>query len=285
MIHLKHIKEKTITIMLIICGLISCLPIIFLIIASFMSNSELLQSLASILSNSEEYVKLVFIPKYPTFRAYVKLFFDSPDFFVAYWNSVKIVFFVICGQLIVGVTAAWGFAKYNFKFKKTILILYIVLMLMPFEVTMLSSYLLLDKIKLIDSHLSIILPGIFSTFPIFIMYRSFSAIPNEIIEAARIDGAGHLDIFFKIGLPLGKSGIISSMLLQFFEYWNLIEQPLIFLTNKKLWTLPLYIPNISLDYADINFVASVIVLLSSILVFFAGEKNLEDGISTLTEKD
>ncbi|NLK95438.1 MAG: carbohydrate ABC transporter permease [Clostridiales bacterium] len=278
-------KKKIITIGLLVLGLIFCMPMIFLVSSSLMGKSELLESLSAILSNSDEYVKLIFMPKYPTFRSYVKLLFDSPEFFVTYWNSIKIVVFVLLGQLIVGVPAAWGFAKYNFRFKKFLFTLYIVVMLMPFQVTMLSSYLLLDKMNLINTHLSIILPGIFSTFSIFILYRSFRVIPNEIIEAARVDGSGDFNIFIKIGLPLGKNGIISAMLLQFFEYWNLMEQPLTYLSDKGLWPLSLYLPNISLSYADISFVASAIVLATSIFIFLAGEKYLEEGISTLAEKE
>ena len=278
-------KKKIITIGLLVLGLIFCMPMIFLVSSSLMGKSELLESLSAILSNSDEYVKLIFMPKYPTFRSYVKLLFDSPEFFVTYWNSIKIVVFVLLGQLIVGVPAAWGFAKYNFRFKKFLFTLYIVVMLMPFQVTMLSSYLLLDKMNLINTHLSIILPGIFSTFSIFILYRSFRVTPNEIIEAARVDGSGDFNIFIKIGLPLGKNGIISAMLLQFFEYWNLMEQPLTYLSDKGLWPLSLYLPNISLSYADISFVASAIVLATSIFIFLAGEKYLEEGISTLAEKE
>ncbi len=278
-------KRKIITIALVLMGFLFTMPIILLIIFSLMGKQELLDSLGSILSNSDKYIKLIFMPKYPTFKSYIKVLFDSPEFFVTYWNSVKIVIFVLFGQIIIGVPAAWGFAKYNFRFKSFFFTLYIVVMLMPFQVTMLSSYLLLDKLNLINTHLSIILPGVFSTFSIFIMYRSFKVIPNEVIEAAKVDGAGDLNIFLKIGLPLGKSGIISAMLLQFFEYWNIMEQPLTYLSDKALWPLSLYLPNISLSYADISFVASTIVLATSILIFLSGEKYLEEGISTLAEKE
>ena len=281
---MKVMKRKIITLFLIILSIIFAFPVIILVISSFMGKEEILQSFSSILSNSDEYVKIAIIPKYPTLRSYVSVLLDTPEFFVTYFNSVKIVFFVLLGQLLVGVPAAWGFAKYNFRFKKLIFTLYIILMLMPFQVTMLSSYLLLDKVNLINNHLSIILPGIFSTFSIFIMYRSFKTIPDEVIEVGKMDGANDFQIFIKIGIPLGLPGIISALLLQFFEYWNLIEQPLTYLSDKNLWPLSLYLPNINLKYADISFVASVIVLITAVLVFLAGEKYLEEGISTLGEK-
>ena len=112
-----------------------------------------------------------------------------------FWNSVKIVFLSVGGQLIVGIPAAWGFARYKFPFKKVLFTIYIVVMLMPFQVTMLSSYLVLDKLHLLNTHGSIILPAIFSTFSVFIMYRFFCNIPESIIESARIDGASEFYYF------------------------------------------------------------------------------------------
>ena len=156
---------------------------------------------------------------------------------------------------------------------------------MPFQVTMLSSYLVLDSFKLLDTHWSIILPAIFSTFSVFIMYRFFCNIPEAIIESARIDGASELKIFFKIGIPLGMPGIMSAVILQFLELWNLIEQPLTFLKDKSLWPLSIYLPNITLENADIAFTASAVTLIAAIIVFFAGQSYLEQGIAASAVKE
>ena len=158
-------------------------------------------------------------------------------------------------------------------------------MLMPFQVTMLSSYLVLDTMHLLDSHASIILPAIFSTFSVFIMYRFFCNIPESIIESARIDGASELVIFAKIGVPLGMPGIMSAVVLQFLEYWNLIEQPLTFLKDKALWPSSIYLPNITLENADIAFTASAVTLIAAIIVFFAGQSYLEQGIAASAVKE
>ncbi|WP_455507061.1 carbohydrate ABC transporter permease, partial [Clostridium sp.] len=201
------------------------------------------------------------------------------------WNSVKIVVLSVGGQLLFGIPAAWGFARYEFPFKKTLFTIYIVVMLMPFQVTMLSSYLVLDKLHLLNTHGSIILPAIFSTFSVFIMYRFFCNIPESIIESARIDGASEFIIFVKIGIPLGMPGIMSAVVLQFLEYWNLIEQPLTFLKDKALWPLSIYLPNITLENADIAFTASAVTLIAAIIVFFAGQSYLEQGIAASAVKE
>ena len=272
-------KRKIIFLILVILSLFMCFPVIFLISGSFMGKAELTGHLAPVLGKGKDFVSWGLLPKYPTIRSYVELLLDTPQFFVMFWNSVKIVFLSIAGQLIVGIAAAWGFARYNFRFKKILFTLYIVVMLMPFQVTMLSSYLVLDSFKLLDTHWSIILPAIFSTFSVFIMYRFFCNIPEAIIESARIDGASELKIFFKIGIPLGMPGIMSAVILQFLELWNLIEQPLTFLKDKSLWPLSIYLPNITLENADIAFTASAVTLIAAIIVFFAGQSYLEQGIA------
>ena len=129
------------------------------------------------------------------------------------------------------------------------------------------------------------MPAVFSTFPVFIMYRFFEGIPDSLLESARLDGAGELKIFIKIGLPLGSPGIISAMVLGFLEYWNLIEQPMAFLKTKSLWPLSLFLPNISLEDAGMAFASSVIVLLPALLVFLAGQDYLEQGIISTALKE
>ena len=115
------------------------------------------------------------------------------------------------------------------------------------------------------------------TFPVFLLYRFFSSIPVEILESARIDGAGELQIFLQFGLPLGSAGIISQAVLGFLEYWNLVEQPLTFLKDQRLWSL--FLPDITLSNAGMAVTASVITLLPALLVFLAGQNYLEQGIA------
>lgn len=273
---------------LIIIGLIAIsiwVPLWILFTGSFMGVSELNSNLSPVLSESKGMATWTLIPLYPTLKPYVELLFDSPQFFHMFWNSWYLVIPILLGQFIVGTLAAWGFAKYNFKFKKFLFTIYVCLMLMPFQVTMVPSYLVLDKLNLLDTRASIILPAIFSTFPVFIMYRFFKQIQTSMLEAASIDGANEFKIFYYIGLPLGKSGIISVFVLDFLEYWNLIEQPLTFLHNKSLWPLSLYLPNIVVDKAGVSLAASVIMLIPALLIFFYGQDYLEQGIQAVGIKE
>ena len=278
-------KKKVIYVIFAIIALLMCIPIIFIISGSFMGEFEIKEYLSPVLNGTDGFVSWELFPKYPTLRSVVELLLDNPEFFVMFWNSVKIVVFVLGGHVLIGIPAAWGFAHYNFKFKKLLFTIYIIVMLMPFQVTMLSSYLVLDKFSLVNTQWSVILPGVFSTFPVFIMYRFFKSIPKEIMEAAKIDGASDFQIFCKIGIPVGLPGIISAMILGFIEYWNIIEQPITFLKDKSLWPLSLYLPNIGLENSNVAFVASLVTLATSIVIFFAGQKYLKEGISVSSGKE
>lgn len=257
---------------------IACYPILFLLTGSLMAEPELSSLLGPVLKGSKGYASFRLLPMTPTLKHYAGLLLDSPEFFVMFWNSVRLTAGILAGQVLVGVPASWGFAKYRFPLKKAIFTLYILLMMMPFQVTMLSNYLVLDRLHLLNTHAGIILPAAFSTFPVFIMYRFFCGVPGPILEAAQIDGAGPLQIFLHIGLPLGSAGVVSAVVLSFLEYWNLIEQLLTFLQDKRLWPLSLYLPNISLDRAGIAFTASVTALLPAVLIFLSGQDYLEQGI-------
>lgn len=267
-----------IRIWLILLAAIVCLPVLLALSGAFMQQWELQEYLAPVLGGTGEMAGWPLLPKAPTLQPLVELLIDSPQFFAMFWNSMKISLCIVAGQILFGTPAAWALAKFQFTGKKVVLMLYIVLMLMPFQVMMLPQYLVLQKIGVLDCQAAVILPGVFSTFPVFIMYRFFEGIPDALLEAARLDGAGELRLFFKIGLPLGNPGVISAMVLGFLEYWNMIEQPMAFLKTKERWPLSLYLPNIDMEKAGAAFAASVVVLIPAVLVFLAGQDYLEQGI-------
>jgi len=275
---LSKFADKLNFIFLILFALLTILPLWFLVTGSFMGKAEIVQNFSPILEETIGKVSWPLLPVYPTLRAYVELLLDTPKFFIMFWNSCKQVAPALLGQLLIAVPAAWGFARFEFKGKKVLFTLYMILMIMPFQVTMVSNYLVLDRFHFLDSHFSIILPAIFSTFPVFIMVKFFKSIPRSFLEAAKIDGAGEWRIFFRIGLPMGNAGVMSAVILDFLELWNSIEQPLNFLKTKKLWPLSLYLPNISTEKAGVSLVASVIMLLPALLLFLYGQKYLEQGI-------
>ena len=277
-IKVKDIKNAVTGFFLLVPAVFVCMPVVLLITGSVMGSGELKQYLAPIFAEENNFVSWRLIAEFPTFENYGKLLFLTPQFFVLFWNSFKMVGCILAGQLLVGVPAAWAFAVYKVKGSRILFVLYVVLMLMPFQVTMLSSYLVLNRLGLLNTYQAVILPAVFSTFPVFLSYGGFRCIPMQLFEAARIDGAGEMSIFLKIGLPLGKSGLLSAMVLGFLEYWNMMEQPMAFLEDKALWPLSLYLPEITWAQAGNAFCASVITLIPAVFVFVMGQDYLEQGI-------
>lgn len=268
----------TVKLIFIAVGIVICMPVFLVITGSVMGGGDLHECLAPVFLDGQGFVTWKLIPQYPTLEHYKRLLIETPQFFVLFWNSIKITFFILIGQLAVGVPAAWAFAVYEVRGKNVLFLVYVVLMLLPFQVTMLSSYIILSKMSLLDTHMAVILPAVFNTFPVFVTYGGFRAIPKALIEAARIDGAGEFYIFTRIGLSLGKSGILSAIVLGFLEYWNMIEQPLAFLKDKSLWPLSLYLPEIDWTQAGFSFAASLVMLIPAVFVFIMGQDYLEQGI-------
>ena len=273
-----HKKFIPVYVILSIAGLIMILPVLMMLSNSIMGGQELKEAYGAVLGGDTGKLSARLLPVYPTLAPYVELLLDSPDFFVMFWNSVKQVFSVMLGQTFVGTMAAWAFARYEFRGRRPLFLLYMILMVMPFQVTMVSSYLVLSKLSLLDTHLAVILPGIFSTFPVFIMEKFFRAIPKEVFEAAKVDGAGEFTTFLRIGIPLGSPGIISALILNFLEYWNAVEAPMTFLKTKSKLPLSLYLPEITTDQMGVSFVASVVMMLPAVLGFLWGKDYLQKGI-------
>lgn len=257
-----------------------CLPVLMLVSGSLADSLEWEQRTACYLRDTQEYIVWRWIPDYPTLEHYKRLLFFSPAFFRLFWNSVGMTAGILAGQLVVAVPAAWAFAVYRFRGRNVLFSLYVILMLLPFQVTMLSKYLVLQDVGLMDTRWAVVLPAIFSTFPVFLIYRSFAAIPAELLEAARVDGAGELQSFVRVGLPVAQSGILAAMILSFLESWNMMEEPLAFLQDKSLWPLSLYLPEIAMDQAGYACAASMITLTVSLFVFAIFHDALEQGIVT-----
>ena len=274
-----HLGRKAVWILLIVLALLAVYPVIFLSAGSLMGADELEDCLGAVVSGAEGYASFPVLPKYPTLQHFVEVLLDSPEFFVMFWNSILITFGVLGGQFVAGTMAAWGFARYEFPCKRGIFLLYIVLMLLPFQVLMLYDYLLLDRLRLLDSLWAVILPGMFSTFPVFIMYRFFAEIPDSLIESARLDGAREWQLFWYLALPMGSSGIIAALVLGFLEYWSLIEQPLTFIKDKSKLPLSVFLPDLTMTgKAGFLFAVSVVTFLPAIIVFMGGRDYLEQGI-------
>lgn len=273
----KH-RKKLLYIPIMLVGLLMLLPLCLMVTNSFLGVREIQEAYGIVLEESGEEFSFRILPQYFTLRPYVELLLDSPDFFVMFWNSCRQVFPILLGQIVIGMPAAWAFARFQFRGRRRLFFGYMVLMILPFQVTMVSNYILLSKLSLMDIHLGLIVSGIFSTFPVFLMEKFFKALPEAMLDAARVDGASELQIFIKLGVPLGMPGMMSSVILCFLEYWNAIEAPMTFLKTKAKFPLSLYLPNITTDQLSSSFAASIVMMIPAVLIFLWGRDYLQQGI-------
>jgi multiple sugar transport system permease protein len=186
--------------------------------------------------------------------------------------------------VLLGVLAAFAFAKIDFRGRNIIFGIYVFTILLPFQVTLVPNYLMLDKIRMLtglnlfDTHWAIILPGIFSSFGIFLMRQFIRGVPDEVIESARMDGAGYLAVLFKIVIPMIKPALFTLVLLTFIDSWNIIEQAIIFIDTPLKMPLSVFLDNIYQSDFNVFFAGAALYLLPPVYVFIKGEKFLNEGL-------
>ena len=264
--------------LLMLLALLFWLPLTMLLTGALTPTTEIRARLSGVLGATDALASWRFFPDRVTLRHVVELLLDTPAFYRVFWNSCLQVLPGVAGQILVGAPAAWALARYRFPGRRALRWLYILLMILPFQVTMASSYIVLNRFRMIDTPLALLLPMTFSAFPVFIMTKFFSKIPTDMLEAARMDGASEWRLFWKIGLPLGLPGVLSAALLGFVEGWNAVEQPITFLKTPSLYPLSVFLPEATVENAGVSFVSALVALLPAVLIFLLGQQYLEQGI-------
>lgn len=263
------------------------LPIVLTFTNSFMSVSEINANYGAIFKTSdtgshvfvEKTVNLKFIPDMVTFAQYFTVMFKSPAYLFKFWNAVIYVVPIVIFQLAVAALASYGFARYSGRVKEVIFFAYIILMLMPYQVTLVPNYLISNWLHLINTRWAIWLPGIFSPFAVYLLTKFIRRIPVSVMEAAEIDGAGEWQVFSQICLPLCKSGLFSIAILIFIDYWNMVEQPLILLSDEEMHPLSVFLSKINSGEISLAFAVAVIYMIPPLFMFLYGEEYLVEGIT------
>ena len=262
-------------------------PIILTITNSFMAQSEISANYGQVFATTDtggkvfiaEHVNLKFIPDMVSFSQYITVLFRSPDYLMKFWNSVILVVPIVVFQLTLAALAAYGFTRYTGRIKEIIFFAYIILMLMPYQVTLVPNYLVSDWLGIRDTYWAIWLPGIASPFAVFLLTKYMRKIPISYMEAAQIDGAGEWQLFIRIALPMCKGAIGSVAILVFIDYWNMVEQPLILISDDYYHPLSVFLAKINQAEIGLAFAVATIYMIPPILVFLYGEDYLVEGIT------
>lgn len=287
---LERLRTFLFTCFLIIFALAFLLPTILTLANSFMSTQEIQANYGSILDNASsdkkeaktyiaKQVNLKIIPDMASLEQYATVLFKSPDYLLKFWNSVILTGPIVCVQLVVAAGAAYSFTRYRSRRKEILFFVYIFLMLMPYQVTLVPNYLIADFLGTINTRWAILLPGFFAPFSVFLLTKFMRRIPVSLIESAKIDGAGDFKIFSRICMPMCKGAMFSVAILVFIDYWNMVELPLILLNDEGMYPLSIFLSRINKGEVGLAFAVAVIYMTPAILLFLYGEDYLVEGIA------
>ncbi len=275
------------TIIALVLAVMFLTPIVLTVANSFMSSAEISSNYGAIFQTTDtggkvfigKTVNLKLIPDMVSFSQYATVLFKTPDYLLKFWNSVILVVPIVIFQLVVAVLASYGFTRTKGKVAAIIFFVYIILMMMPNQVTLVPNYLVLKKMGLLDTNWSIWLPGIFSPFSVYLITKYMKRIPGSIMEAAKIDGANEWQLFSKICLPISKSIITTCAILVFIDYWNMVEQPLLFFSDSDKYPLSIFLSKINTMDVGLAFAVATIYMVPSLLLFLYGEESLVEGVA------
>ncbi|WP_047013745.1 carbohydrate ABC transporter permease [Paenibacillus sp. IHB B 3415] len=265
-------------------ALVMLFPIGVTLVNSFMSTREIginygpVGQMNKVMEGrNDPFANLKWLPDQVSLEQYGKVLMDSPLYLSMFWNSVFLVVPIIAGQTLIAALAAYAFSKLRFRGREFMFLIYVLTMLMPFQVTLVPNYIMAERLGLLNSSGAIILPGIFAAFGVFMLRQFMLDIPYAYIEAAKMDGAGHLRIFYTIIVPMVQPGLAALTILLFVDYWNMVEQPLIFLDDPLRQPLSVYLSDVSSE-KGLAFAASAIYMAPMVLLFLYAETYFIEGI-------
>ncbi len=257
-------------VLLIIITFITLLPLLWMLSASLKTGVEVFK------------IPIEWIPQNPRWNNYLTIWKKVP-FAKFTFNTFKLTFIITMIQLFTSSFAAYGFAKCHFKGRDILFLCYIATIAVPWQVYMLPQYIMMNKLDLVDTHLALILLQAFTAFGVFLMRQFYMSIPDELLEAARIDGLSEYKNYFKIVLPLSKPAIATLTIFTFVNTWNDFMGPMIYLNSTDLKTIQLgvrmFIGQYSAEYSLIMAV-SVLALVPVLIIFLAFQRFFVEGVAT-----
>ena len=266
----KTASKIVCTVIVALFAILFVLPLIWMILASLKTTAEVFSP--------------NWFPKVWKWKNYITVWTDETVFLPkVYLNSILIVALGTGGQLIVSSLAAYGFAKINFKGRNVLFTLFLASMMIPAQATIIPRFILFYQIGLYNNLWALILPSWFNITSIFLLRQFYMGLPNDLMDAAKVDGAGHFRIFAQIMMPLTKPAMVSTLILSFINLWNDYLSALIFLANKKLYTVAQAVRFWLFDDAqryELTMATATSVVIPVVILFFFCQKYFVEGIAT-----
>ena len=270
----RNLKSKLLQIPILfifIClAVVMLLPIVWMLLSSFKPDNEIIK-----------YPPTLFPTAY-TLKNFIKCT-QRIDIWVYLKNSFIYSFGATIPSLLVNTMAGYAFARYNFKGKDIIFVIFLATMMIPFQVIMIPSFLEVHALGMYDNYAGLIIPKIAAAYWIFMMRSAFSGLPKELEEAARIDGLSEFGIYARIMMPLIKPALVTLIILSVNGNWNDLLWPLIITSNSKMRTLSnglaLFVGARTIEYGA-AFAGATISLVPMLVLYIFGQKYFVEGQAT-----
>ncbi|GGD56112.1 carbohydrate ABC transporter permease [Paenibacillus nasutitermitis] len=260
-----------ITLILLAAGILMILPFLWMLSTSFKRPLEVF------------HYPIQWIPPSFQFENYKKVWLGSDPFWLYYWNSIKVTVTSVAGTVLISSAAAYGFSRISFRGRDAVFFLYLATLMIPDQVTLIPRFIVFNYMGIYNTHWALILPGLFMVFGTFLLRQFYITLPKDFSEAAFMEGAGHVRIWLQIIMPLAKPALVSLIILSFTQHWNDYLNPLVFLSDKKLYTVPVgltnFIDDMGTEYS-LMMAASVSSILPVIILFLFGQKWFIQGVAS-----
>ncbi|GIO91393.1 MULTISPECIES: carbohydrate ABC transporter permease [Paenibacillus] len=267
-----RLNRVIITALMGIAGIFFILPFLWMLSASFKPELEVMT------------YPIQWIPStWKVIENYSQVWLGSIPFGLYYLNSIKVTLLTTALSLVISAMAAYGFSKVHFKGRDAVFILVLATYMIPHQAILVPQFIMFRWLGLFDNHMSLVLLGASGVLGTFLLRQFFMGVHNEIIESARIDGANHWRIFFRIGLPLVKPALSTYMILRFIWTWNDYQNPLIFLRTDSLFTLQLGIrkfADFNGEFYSLMMAGAVSAILPLLIIFIIGQKQVIEGVAS-----
>jgi len=269
------LRKAFATVVMLLCGLIMIYPFLWMISTSFKQPYEVFE------------YPFQWISDEATLKYHKQVWTGPTSFVLYYMNSLKISLINMVGSTFLAAVAAYGFSRIQFKGRDTLFLIYLVGMMIPNQILFVPKFILFNMIDIYNTHLALILPGMFTVLGVFMLRQFFITVPQDISESAMIDGAGHIRIFLRIMLSLAKPALATFAIIDFSWHWNDYENALIFLIDHDLYTVTLGLQNFVLENrVDYNgmMAAAAAGMIPMIIVFLIGQKFVVQGVTNSAVK-
>ena len=283
----RYFGRGMLTLLAVVFSLTFLMPTVLTVTNSFMTQSEISANYGEVFQNAagtgdtyiSDTVNLKFIPDKVSFSQYITTLLTSPDYLMKFWNSVLLVIPIVILQVGTAAITAYGFTRWRGKVRSFLFFFYVILMLMPYQVTLVPNFLVSEWLGILNTRWAIIFPGMFAPFSVFLLTKFMRRIPASLIEAAKLDGSSEWQIFKDICLPQCRSALYSIAILVFIDYWNMVEQPLTLLPDAEKQPLSVYLSAINANEVGLAFAVATIYMIPCLLLFLHGEDYLVEGIA------